>query len=205
MHADEIADSWWTIPKERSKNGREQRVYLTATALSLIGDTESRGYIFKTAGEADKPMTQPAMNYALRRQLLSPVLHKGKPVYGADGKPVTENLLGVDPFCPHDLRRTGATFLSALGFMDEVVDAVLNHKKIGVIKSYSKHKYDPQKQEALTEWEIKLNCILSGDEYKNKDQREQDRRDAEAERKQAEAEAANVVNLETERQKRLAA
>lgn len=164
LHADEIDGCWWTIPKERSKNGREQRVYLTATALSLIGDTTGRGYVFKTAGEADKPMTQPAMNYALRRQLLSPVMHKGKPVYDADGKPLTENLLGVAAFCPHDLRRTGATMISRLGFSDEIVDALLNHKKQGIIKSYNMHRYDNEKQQALEALERKILSIIRGTE-----------------------------------------
>lgn len=166
LHASEIDGNWWTIPKERSKNGREQRVYLTQTALSLIGNTEGRGYIFKTAGKADKPMTQPAMNYALRRQLLSPVLHNGKPVYDADRKPLTENLLGVDAFCPHDLRKTGATFVSVLGFSDEIVDALLNHKKKGVIKSYNMNKYDREKQQALEALERKILSILHGTENK---------------------------------------
>lgn len=161
LHASEIDGNWWTIPKERSKNGREQRVYLTQTALSLIGDTEGRGYIFKTAGKADKPMTQPAMNYALRRQLLSPVLHNGKPVYDADRKPLTENLLGIDSLCPHDLRRTGATMISKLGFSDEIIDALLNHKKQGVIKSYNMHRYDLEKQQALEALERKLQSIIS--------------------------------------------
>lgn len=164
MHVNELSENWWTIPKERSKNGREQRVYLTATALSLIGDTKDKGYIFKAAGKTEKPMTQPAMNYALRRQILSPVLHKGKPVYGADGKPVTENLLGVDSLCPHDLRRTGATMISKLGFSDEIIDALLNHKKQGVIKSYNMHRYDLEKQQALEALERKILSVLQGTE-----------------------------------------
>jgi len=37
MHTDEIDGKWWTIPAERSKNKKAHRVYLTDTALDLIG------------------------------------------------------------------------------------------------------------------------------------------------------------------------
>ena len=41
MHAQEIVDSWWTIPKEKTKNKKAHRVYLTVLALELIGSLES--------------------------------------------------------------------------------------------------------------------------------------------------------------------
>lgn len=47
MHSSEIEGVWWTIPKERSKNGREHRVYLTATELSLLGYSRVRGMSLK--------------------------------------------------------------------------------------------------------------------------------------------------------------
>jgi len=166
LHVSEIDGRWWTIPKERAKNKKAQRVFLTDTALSLIGDTSGKGYIFKTAGKTDKPMQESSMNYALRRQLLSPVRHKGKPVYDADRKPLTENLLGVEHFTPRDLRTTGATFLSVLGFHDEIIDALLNHKKKGIIKSYNMNKYDREKQQALEAWERKLLSIIYDTESK---------------------------------------
>lgn len=45
MHPREIDGHWWTIPAERSKNKRSHRVYLTKTALELIGP-ECNGYVF---------------------------------------------------------------------------------------------------------------------------------------------------------------
>jgi len=44
MHSNEIAGDWWTIPADRAKNGKTQRIYLTPTAKWLIGDKQ--GYIF---------------------------------------------------------------------------------------------------------------------------------------------------------------
>lgn len=167
MHTEEIDGHWWTIPASRAKNGLAHRVYLTQTALSLLGNTTGRGYIFKTAGEDDKPMTELAMNTAIRRHLLFQLKDaKGNPLYNKDGKPATENRLGVDHFTPHDLRRTAASGISNLDFIDEHVDALLNHKKTGVKRVYIINKYDKEKQMMLEAWERKLISITTGKESK---------------------------------------
>jgi len=171
MHTNELDGKWWTIPVERSKNKKAHRVYLTNTALELIGDTKGKGYIFPRAqkepeeGEKPKPeqpMARLSMSQVVSRNLAVPVKVKGKPVFDADGKPVTENKLGVADFTPHDLRRTAATFMSQIGFMDEIIDAVLNHSKQGVIRTYNLNRYDKEKQLALEAWERKLNGIITG-------------------------------------------
>jgi len=172
IHTDEIdADSrWWTIPPERSKNKKAHRVYLTDSAFEFIGPTTyiekksgkelPKGYIFPCpVSKKIQPISEKSLSKAIRRNLAWPVLHKGKPIFGADGKPVTENRLGVEHFTPHDGRRTAATFMSQLGFTDEVIDAVLNHTKQGIIKAYNQNKYDQEKQQALQAWECKLKSI----------------------------------------------
>jgi integrase len=181
MHTDEIDGVWWTIPAERSKNGRAHRIYLTKTARELIdaavryvklirelpADTTYNGYVFPCPHAAkNQPIATSAVAHAIRRNYEMPVTHKGKPVYDGQGKPVTENRLGVDFFTPHDLRRTAATHMSTLGIMDEVIDAVLNHVKTGIIRTYNLNRYDKEKQAALETWERKLNSILKGIETK---------------------------------------
>lgn len=73
------------------------------------------------------------------------------------------NRLGIDQFTPHDLRRTAATFMAEMGVMDEVIDAVLNHAKQGVIKVYNQYRYDKEKQAALETWGRKLRSIITGE------------------------------------------
>ncbi len=103
------------------------------------------------------------MGVAVRRNLAWPLTDKsGKPLFDSDGKLATENKLGVEQFTPHDLRRTAATFLAQMGTMDEVIDAVLNHAKQGIIKVYNQYRYDKEKQMALEAWERKLNSIIAG-------------------------------------------
>lgn len=163
MHSSEIDGQWWTIPTERAKNGKAHRVYLTATALELIGDTSDRGYIFRTPHkDKDKPMGDTALAVAVGRNLAFPLTDaKGNQLFNADGKPATENRLEIDHFTPHDLRRTAATFMASMGFMDEIIDAVLNHAKKGIIRTYNRHDYDREKQQALEAWERKLNSIIT--------------------------------------------
>jgi len=191
LHTQEIDGHWWTIPAERSKNGKEHRVYLTSTALDIINeaiDDNLEGLIkhnlrMKKEKKPELPITSPYIGYifpcphrnkkqsidshalpvAIRRNLAWPLTDKnGKQIIGPDGKPATENKLEIEKFTPHDLRRTAATFMAGMGFMDEIIDAVLNHVKQGIIRTYNRHKYDKEKQLALETWERKLSGIITG-------------------------------------------
>ena len=88
-------------------------------------------------------------------------------VVGKDCKQEVENKVGTQPFTPHDLRRTAATFLAKSGTTDDVIDAVLNHAKRGVIKVYNQYRYDREKQMALEAWDRKLKRILKGEDQTN--------------------------------------
>jgi integrase len=46
IHTDEIDGGWWTIPVERSKNGKSHRVPLTATSSSNCAETGSTLVLF---------------------------------------------------------------------------------------------------------------------------------------------------------------
>ena len=195
MHTDEIDGHWWTIPAERSKNGKEHRVYLTNTALEVINaaiEDNQQSLInhnlrMKKEKKTEVQITDPyngfifpcphkdkvqaidshALPVSVRRNLAWPLTDaKGKPLYQKDGKPATENKLKVEQFTPHDLRRTAATFMGGMGFMDEIIDAVLNHVKQGIIRTYNRHGYDKEKQQALEAWERKLNSIITATESK---------------------------------------
>lgn len=140
MHSGEIDGRWWNIPAHRAKNGKGHRVYLTDFALELIGNKQ--GYVFESP-KGDKSMENNAVACAVRRSL-------------ANGK------LTMQSWTPHDLRRTTATGMSILGFSDEIIDAILNHTKKGVIGIYNRNKYDHEKQTALACWSCKLSSIITG-------------------------------------------
>lgn len=166
MHTDEIDGNWWNLPPERTKNGKAHRVYLTELALELIAeaiaevrlkrelpkDRNYNGYIFPCPHRAkNKPIERHALSRALKRNA------------SEDGN----TTLGIPTFTPHDLRRTAATKISELKFMDEIVDAILNHTKQGVIAIYNRNKYDDEKTMALEVWSNNLKNIVGREEVEN--------------------------------------
>jgi integrase len=178
MHSIEIDDRWWTIPAERSKNKKAHRVYLTDTAIDLIGplkalntktkEMKPKGFVFPCTNlKKDQPMARLSISQSVSRNLAMPVIVNGNPVVDSDGNPVTVNKLGVADFTPHDLRRTAATFMSQIGFMDEIIDAVLNHTKQGIIRTYNLNRYDKEKQQALEAWGRKLLSIVTESQKKD--------------------------------------
>jgi integrase len=164
INVNEIEGRWWTLPPERTKNGQTHRVYLTDTALELLGPPHTEYFFLSPRSKSDAEgnpvfthITKNAVSYAIRRNLkdYQPV----RPIKGE--KPVMEDIseekkMDIAHFTPHDLRRTFSTGLAALGFHDEIIDAVTGHKKQGIVRIYNRHKYDTEKQRALEAWETKL-------------------------------------------------
>jgi integrase len=134
----------WTIPKERTKNGLEHVVPLSAPALAIVRMAVNRSDfdaddvpLFTRTGE---PIESNAVAQAVRLKLQA----------------------GNERYTPHDFRRTVATGMSDLGVAPHVVEAVLNHIsgfKAGVAGIYNRAKYEPEKAEALTLWAEKLSRL----------------------------------------------
>ncbi len=129
----------WVIAKERMKMGKLHRVPhlvpLTAPAVEILERMRAlnpKGYVF--AGEKQgKPFNLQALGHALRRKANQQILAA----------------YGVEPFQPHDLRRTAATIMRRLRF-GLVVDRVLAHLPKSIIdKHYDTHDYEKEKGEAL--------------------------------------------------------
>ena len=189
MHRNEINGDWWEIPSERSKNKLSHRVFLTATAKKLIGDATD--YIFESPILENQPYGVRTMTHAIKDNL--PHTPESK----------VKDRLQIPHFTPHDARRTCATMLSKIGFIDDVINSVLNHKKVGIIGTYNKNQYDAEKRAALTEWEMKLTCILTDTEYRNELQRKGDAQ-READKQAQEGKQSNVVDIKAARRRKAA-
>jgi len=156
MHSEQIKERWWTIPAEVAKNGREHRVYLTETALSLIDNR--KGYIFPSGRGNRNHVAVNTLAQAINRGYLAEDVVK---VVGTKKiKARKEPYFGMTPWSPHDLRRTARTNMPRVGVSDEHAEEVLNHAKPGIIGVYNKYRYDKEKQEALQKWEDFLLKIL---------------------------------------------
>jgi integrase len=157
IHRDQIKEKWWTIPAEvAGKNEREHRVYLTDTALKLIGD--GKGHIFPSERGKRGHISENALSQAINRGYLSDDIVK---VVGRRKiKARKEPYFGMKPWSPHDLRRTARTNMARVGVSDEVGEEVMNHIKPGVVGVYNKYRYDEEKKVALQKWEALLLEIL---------------------------------------------
>lgn len=141
----EISGEVWTIPAENAKNKLAHRVPLSRQALVVLAELKtlagnSRWLFPSTKGDAHLLPT--SVDHALR---------KNQPVFG------------IAPFTPHDLRRTAASHMTALGISRLVVQKILNHKESGITAVYDRHSYDQEKRKALDTWGRKLEAIINDD------------------------------------------
>jgi integrase len=180
LHTGEIDGNWWTIPAERAKNKREHHVFLTVMAQELINkaiahakymremkpEDEYSGYVFPCREyKKIQPIAVTAMAKSIRRSLAWPLTDaKGSPLYLEDGTIATENKLEVEPFTPHDLRRSANTLMAASKIIKEHRERVLNHTLEKLDGTYNLYDYDDEKQMALETLERKIQSIITGSE-----------------------------------------
>ncbi|MBX3564835.1 MAG: tyrosine-type recombinase/integrase [Sphingomonas sp.] len=123
----------WTIPAERSKNGKAHFVPLSAYALELLAEVPrflDCDYVFTTK------RTSPVSGFskALRRLWLA---------------------TGADDWRYHDLRRTAASGMAQARVQPHVIEKVLNHmsgKISGVAAVYNRYEYADEMRAALEDW-----------------------------------------------------
>jgi integrase len=159
LPGNEIDGKWWTIkaPRIKTRNRRKEdhRVYLTPLARRIIGqDPGYSQHVFFGSSPA----------LPLQRHALSHFVSEGTSGGRPDGKghlsAEREKYFGLPRWTPNDLRRTVATKLSELGCSDEIIDAILNHAKKGVIGVYNRNKYDKEKREWMLRWSRYLKKIV---------------------------------------------
>lgn len=138
----EIADAWWTIPGERTKNGLPHRVPLTDTALAIIAQADVGEYLFPSS-KTDASIRPDAVTKQLAR---------------------TCKRLGIQGVGPHDIRRTVGTTLRKLGVSVEDRSHVLNHVSGAKSKvtswNYDAGEHDEEKRSALLLWETDLRRVI---------------------------------------------
>lgn len=152
MRGDEIAREsdgtwWWTIPKEKTKNARhpgatELRVPLFGRALNVVLRRKERygdSFLFPAKTKELRPTQQKTVQVAV---------YYHQP-YSATSPWRERPRLTVTHWAAHDLRRTARTLLASLGCPDAVGEAVLGHTPAGIIATYNRHSYDPERKEWL--------------------------------------------------------
>ena len=157
INAAEIDDQGiWCLPAERAKNGKEFLLPLPPIALELLAEagTDANGYFF-TSGRTGQPYQPRSIDHACRDLFLLRQRRKGK----AAPKPP---LAGMEPIVPHDLRRTAATQMRAIGVSREDVKLVLGHTETDVLgRHYDRHDGLAEKRRALQLWTSYLADLLA--------------------------------------------
>lgn len=67
----------------------------------------------------------------------------------------------IDPFTPHDLRRTFATRLAGLGVEPYIIEKCLNHRMQGVMAIYNRHDYEAERIAAAEKWAAEVQRIIA--------------------------------------------
>ncbi|MBB3608194.1 site-specific integrase [Rhizobium sp. BK602] len=147
MHSSEIDFDKveWTIPKERTKNGKVHIVHLSSMASAELA--QAQGYIF------------PASKVRLRGEKTEAhISGYSKMKSKLDGYMKAELAKEEHEFKPwrvHDLRRTAASGLAEMGVLPEVIERILNHTSgaAGGLKAvYQRYEYMKERKEALEAW-----------------------------------------------------
>jgi integrase len=159
LERDEIsADSMtWKLPGRRTKNGKAHTVPLPPMAREIIGEalaaaTDSR-HVF--TGGRGKVARSDTVAHEIAGAIAA---HNAA---AADGEQ-------VEPFTPHDIRRTMATGLEAMGVRNNVIGTALNHisaKKASVTSAHYTHAdLSMEVRAALTRWQATVEAVLAGED-----------------------------------------
>lgn len=131
----------WTIPAERTKQGKVQTVPLTDAMLEVIDSAPDfeGDYVFTARGN------QPISNWSKWKDKLDAQVAL---IIAQEGA-----IQEVLPWRLHDLRRSVATGLQRLNVPREVIEAVQGRiVNFGAGTRYQRHDYEREKRDALDLW-----------------------------------------------------
>jgi len=135
----------WTLPGERTKNGRVHTVPLAPLAREIIRSLPRTSETFVFSLGDDEPLESFSR---MKRKL--------------------DALAGVtEQWRLHDLRRTTASGLQRVGTRLEVSESVLNHASgsiTGVAAVYHRHDFADEKRAALASWADRVEAMVEGRE-----------------------------------------
>lgn len=139
LEAEWIGTDTITLPKGVTKNGREHTFPIGPMTASLLAGRSTSGGLFLARWRENK--------------------FSG----WSTSKAVLDKLCGVSSWTLHDLRRTFATNLAALGTPIHVTERLLNHvsgTQSGIVAVYQRHSYMPEMRKAIEVWESHLRVLV---------------------------------------------
>ncbi len=134
-----ISEDTVALPSAITKNGHEHTFPLGDVAKSLL-PKRGEGYLFRATGSEER---YNGYYYHLKK---------------------LQEISETSGWTLHDLRRTFATNLSALGVPIHVTEKLLNHRSgtlNGVAAIYNRHAYMDEMRQAIKQWELHLTDLLA--------------------------------------------
>lgn len=139
----------WTIPAERAKNGREHVIDLSDFALARLAEIEAlRSGPWLVAGRG---FDGPTNEKSLSKLVLDRQRPEGyRPLANRKAAGLRALVLPGGPWVPHDLRRTAATLMQALGVAPAVIEKALNHTEPRrLVATYQRYDYRTERRDAF--------------------------------------------------------
>jgi integrase len=145
LRASWIKDGTLTLPANATKNGREHTFPTSASCVALLKKTlKKRRAVDEYLFPADPPSTAPFNGWSKSKARL-------------------DKLSGVTDWKLHDLRRTFATKLAALGTPIQVTEKLLNHVSGtygGIVGIYQRHAYWEEQKVAIAAYDAHLQQLF---------------------------------------------
>jgi integrase len=141
--SEELSGDDWTIPASRTKNGVEHRIALGAWGSSLM---ESEGEWVFPAPKGYGPRSRNTW-YVARNRVRARMEQIG-------GR-------AVERFTPHDFRRTCRSNTKRLRFDFKTAEAMLNHVKKGLERTYDTYELEDEKRAWFLRWETEIASIAA--------------------------------------------
>jgi integrase len=136
--SEELSDGVWTIPASRTKNSVEHRIALGPWGSSLMQTNTE--WVFP-APKLDGPRSRNCWYVARNRVRERMEQIAGRP---------------VERFTPHDFRRTCRSNTKRLKVDFETAEAMLNHVKKGLERTYDTYELEDEKQAWFLRWETEI-------------------------------------------------
>lgn len=138
----------WMIPAENSKNGKPHLINLSEFAVQQFRKLErlkeSDKWIYP-----NRDNTRHVCDKTISIQIKGRQTDK---IHSNRSQANDALLLPGGNWTPHDLRRTGATMMTALGVLPEIAERCLNHTEENKMKrTYQRHSYETEKRSA---WQL---------------------------------------------------
>ena len=152
----------WLIPAENSKNGKPHSVTLSPFAVRQFeyvrAHNGSSAWCYPNTDDSG-----PVCSKTVTKQLGDRQRQPDQGTMSRRSAKAQALLLPGGKWTPHDLRRTGATVMTALGVLPEVAERCLNHTEENKVKrTYQRHSYTKEMSEAWNRLGEYLDLVTRG-------------------------------------------